>query len=63
MCGVVGVFRSLRGVASPTWSVLIGRSYQSRVLFVVHAQRGERVRLIRARKASPVQRKKYEQGI
>lgn len=43
--------------------VLIGRSHESRVLFVVHAHRGERVRLISARKASPAQRKKYEQGI
>lgn len=43
--------------------VLIGRSHESRVLFVVHAERGERVRIISARKASPVQRKKYEQGI
>jgi uncharacterized DUF497 family protein len=33
-----------------------------RVLFVVSAGSGERVRLISARKASPAQRKMYENG-
>lgn len=42
--------------------VLIGRSNQSRVLFVVHAERGDRIRLISARKASRAQRKMYEEG-
>jgi uncharacterized DUF497 family protein len=43
--------------------VIIGLSHRSRVLFVVSAERGDRVRLISARKASPAQRKKYEEGI
>jgi uncharacterized protein len=43
--------------------VVIGRSHRSRVLFVVHAERGERIRLISARKASPAQRKKYEEDL
>lgn len=43
--------------------VIIGMSHRSRVLFVVHAERGERIRLISARKASPAQRKKYEEGL
>jgi uncharacterized DUF497 family protein len=40
--------------------VLIGRSMLTRILFVVHCQRGSRVRIISARKATPVQRRKYE---
>jgi uncharacterized DUF497 family protein len=42
--------------------VLIGMSRALRVLFVVSAEAGERVRLISARKASPTQRKMYENG-
>jgi uncharacterized DUF497 family protein len=41
--------------------VLIGRSARDRVLFVVHAVRSHgRIRIISARKASPAQRKAYE---
>lgn len=43
--------------------VIIGMSHRSRVLFVVHAERGEQIRLISARKASPAQGKKYEEGL
>jgi uncharacterized DUF497 family protein len=42
--------------------ILIGMSAQSRVLFVVHAVRSERIRIISARRASPVQRRKYEEN-
>lgn len=42
--------------------VVIGRSTTSRVLFVVYAERRERIRLISARKASPSQRRVYEEG-
>jgi uncharacterized DUF497 family protein len=45
----------------PTRFVILGRSHHGRVLFVVHAERGARVRIISARKASPAQRKKYEE--
>jgi hypothetical protein len=41
--------------------VIIGRSSATRVLFVVHACRGERIRIISARRASPAQRRKYEE--
>jgi hypothetical protein len=47
----------------PERFVIIGRSAYARVLFVVHAERGERIRIISARRASSTQRRKYEQGI
>jgi uncharacterized protein len=43
--------------------VILGYSHEGRVLFVVHVERGNRLRIISARKASPAQRKKYEEGI
>ncbi len=46
----------------PDRFVLIGLSRQLRVLFVVSAEAGERIRIITARKASPAQRKVYENG-
>ena len=42
--------------------VLIGFSVRDRILFVVHAVREERIRIISARRASRAQRKKYEEG-
>jgi uncharacterized DUF497 family protein len=42
--------------------ILIGLSQQLRVLFVVSAEAGERIRIVSARKASPAQRKVYEHG-
>ena len=42
--------------------VIIGMSEQARVLFVVHAERGDRIRLISARQASKPQRRLYEDG-
>lgn len=42
--------------------VLIGRSQRGRVLFVVSAERGERIRIVSARRASPSQRRMYEHG-
>ena len=47
----------------PTRFVILGRSHEARILFVVQMERGDRIRLISARKASPAQRKKYEEGI
>jgi uncharacterized DUF497 family protein len=46
----------------PDRFVLIGLSRQLRVLFVVSAEAGERIRIISARKATPAQRKVYEDG-
>jgi uncharacterized DUF497 family protein len=46
----------------PERFILIGLSHQLRVLFVVSAEAGERVRIISARKASRAQRKVYEDG-
>jgi uncharacterized protein len=48
-------------LVDPLRSVIIGRSHDTRVLFVVHLEHGDRVRIISARKASPAQRKKYEE--
>ena len=60
-------FLDERGLAAPDSEhpgrfVLIGMSRALRVLFVVSAESGERIRLISARKASPTQRKLYENG-
>jgi uncharacterized DUF497 family protein len=46
----------------PNRFILIGMSLKLRLLFVVSAEVGERIRIISARKASPVQRKVYEHG-
>ncbi len=40
--------------------VTIGMSDQAHVLVVAHATRGERIRIISARKATPRERKAYE---
>ena len=42
--------------------VITGLSYQRRHLVVVHSDRGDRIRLISARLASPAERKRYESG-
>ena len=42
--------------------VLIGMSRRGRVLFVVSAERGESIRIVSARRASPSQRRVYEHG-
>jgi uncharacterized protein len=42
--------------------VLIGTSLRQRLLFVVHVQRGERDRIISARKATRAERDVYESG-
>lgn len=46
----------------PERFVVVGRASSTRVLFVVYAERRDRVRLISARKASPSQRRIYEEG-
>lgn len=43
--------------------ITIGRSSRHRVVFVSHCQRGNRVRIISARKATRGEHKQYEEGI
>ncbi len=43
--------------------ITIGQSTRQRVVFVSHCQRGERVRIISARKTTRGERKQYEEGI
>ena len=43
--------------------ITIGHSIGSQLLFVSHIQRGERIRIISARKATKGERKQYEEGI
>jgi uncharacterized DUF497 family protein len=40
--------------------LILGLSLLSRVLMVVHTERGDRVRIISARKATPSERQQYE---
>jgi hypothetical protein len=51
-------------LAQPDRWIAIGRSALLRVLFVVHAETrpAGRVRIISARRASPAQRRKYEEA-
>jgi uncharacterized protein len=49
-------------LAVPGRFILIGYSRANRILFVVWAERGPRIRIISARKASPKQRKAYQDG-
>jgi uncharacterized DUF497 family protein len=41
-------------------SIILGLSLLARVLLVVHSERGERLRIISARKATPAERSQYE---
>ena len=42
--------------------IIVGESAAGRALVVVHTHRGEAVRIISARKATPRERKDYERG-
>ena len=42
--------------------VIIGYSYKYRLLVVVHTERGNRIRIISARRATRRERKTYEEG-
>lgn len=42
--------------------ILIGNSHQNRLLIVVHTERGDKVRLISARKATKHERETYEKN-
>jgi hypothetical protein len=43
--------------------ITIGRSSRQQVVFVSHCRRGDRVRIIGARKTTRGERKQYEEGI
>ena len=43
--------------------ITIGRSGRQQVVFVSHCRRGDRVRIISARKTTRGERKQYEEGI
>lgn len=62
----VTVFSDPRAIDAPDLLepdrfVILGMSQPARILFVVFAERGERIRIISARRANAVQRKKYEE--
>ena len=43
--------------------ILLGHSHRQRLLVVVHTERGDKIRLISARRASRNERKQYEENI
>jgi len=50
----------VRDAVAPERFVAMGMSSQARVLFVVHCERGERLRIISARRATRRERETYE---
>ena len=42
--------------------ILIGSSHQNRVLVIVHTERGDKIRIISARKATKQERNQYEEN-
>jgi uncharacterized DUF497 family protein len=42
--------------------IVLGRSIRTHILLVVHVIRGERIRLISARAATPNERRRYDEG-
>jgi len=42
--------------------ILIGNSYKNRLLVVVHTERGDKIRIISARKATKNEKKQYEEN-
>jgi uncharacterized DUF497 family protein len=50
----------VRDAAAPERFVAIGMSRRARVLFVVHCEQGEKVRIISARRATSREREVYE---
>ncbi len=42
--------------------IIIGKSYKNRLLVVVHVDRGDRIRIISARKATKKEREQYEEN-
>ena len=54
-------FLVINDPTSPDRFIALGFSRLARLLFVVHLERGEKVRIISARKATRSERKTYEQ--
>jgi uncharacterized DUF497 family protein len=50
----------IRDALEPEGFVAIGMSSRTRVLFVVHCERGERLRIVSARRATRRERETYE---
>jgi uncharacterized DUF497 family protein len=50
----------IRDAVDPERFVAMGMSAQARVLFVVHCERGSRIRIISARRATRRERETYE---
>jgi hypothetical protein len=50
----------VRDALAPERFVAIGQSSQARILFVVHCERAERLRIISARRATRRERETYE---
>ena len=50
----------MRDTAEPERFVAMGMSKQARLLFVVHCERGERIRIISARRTTRRERETYE---
>ncbi|MEW5814754.1 MAG: BrnT family toxin [Spirochaetota bacterium] len=42
--------------------ILMGNSYKNRLLVIVHTERGDKIRIISARKATTKERKQYEEN-
>jgi len=42
--------------------ILIGNSHQNRLLVIVHTERGDKIRIISARKATKQERNQYEEN-
>lgn len=42
--------------------ILIGNSCKNRLLIVIHTERGDKIRIISARKAKKTERKQYEEN-
>ena len=42
--------------------ILIGNSYKNRLLVIVHTERGDKIRIISARKTTRNERKQYEEN-
>ena len=43
--------------------ITVGRAFSGKLLVVVHTDRGDNIRIINARRASPRERSSYEKGI
>ena len=65
----VGVFDDSRALTMPDSTtdeqrfVATGADFLGRVLVVIYTYRGERVRIISARRATPNERKTYQEGV